>query len=190
MLEGLFPKTKMQILTLLFSRPDEWFYNRQIKEVVGVGQGAVQRELTKLSRTGIIERVKRGNQVYYRANKTNPVYPELNMLITKTTGLANYLREALKLFSGKIEFAYIYGSFADGTADAESDVDLMVVGDIDSISIAGALSDMSEELSREVNPSVYDVEEYNSELEVRDSFIAQVHSDPKIMLIGEIDEPL
>jgi len=95
-----------------------------------MGRGAVQRELENLVNTGLIVRRKQGNQVYYQANPKSPIFAELKSLMVKTTGVADVLREALKPFQCRIETAFIYGSFAKGTENAGSDVDVLVIGDL------------------------------------------------------------
>jgi DNA-binding transcriptional ArsR family regulator len=60
----LFGKAQQAVLGLLFGRPDESFYVREIVCATRVGQGAVQRELQRLAEAGIIDRVVRGRTVY------------------------------------------------------------------------------------------------------------------------------
>jgi len=88
----LFGKTRRAVLALLYSHVEEPFYLRQIARTAGVGLGAVQRELKKLSESGIIRRTVRGRQVYYQANPECPVYPELKGLVVKTVGVGDVLR--------------------------------------------------------------------------------------------------
>jgi predicted nucleotidyltransferase len=188
LLSGVISKTLLAVLTELFGPAEPQLHLRELERRTGLKLAGLRRILTELEAKGIVNACKSGNRIYYSANSKCPIYQELKMLIAKTTGLADHLRRALEPFSDKINFAYIYGSFADGTADAESDVDVMVVGDVDSRTIAGVLGETSIDLAREVNPSVYDVAEYNSELKDNESFISRVHNDQKIILIGEIDE--
>ena len=66
----LFGKTRRAVLSLLYGHADEAFYLRQIARAAGVGLGAMQRELRRLSNAGIIQRTVRGRQVYYQTSKT------------------------------------------------------------------------------------------------------------------------
>ena len=79
----LFGRTQRAILSLLFTHPGESFYLRQIVRLTGAGLGPVQRELKKLTQSGIISRSKSGQQVYYRANDQSSIYPELKSIIVK-----------------------------------------------------------------------------------------------------------
>jgi hypothetical protein len=79
----LFNKTKRGLLTLLFGRPDESFYVNQMVQLLGSGSGAVQRELQAMAEAGIVERERKGNLVYYRANERCPVFEELKSLFAR-----------------------------------------------------------------------------------------------------------
>jgi hypothetical protein len=50
------------------------FYTRQIAGEVNAGAGAVQRELEKLPKIGLIVRKPTGNQTFYQANRDTPYF--------------------------------------------------------------------------------------------------------------------
>ena len=52
----------------------------------------------------------------------------------------------------RIQIAFIFGSIAKGKIDAESDVDLMVIGEIGLRNLSRLLSGIPERIGREVNP--------------------------------------
>ena len=166
-------------------RSDGPIHLRELARRSGLDPSGVQRELRNLVSSGIVVEKSTGNQKGYSLNRNCPVYPELRMLIIKTTGLADRLRLALEPFKDKIKFAYIFGSFADGTADSGSDVDVMIVGDISIRALVHRIGDVARELSREVNPTTYKPAEYESEMKAKGSFIYRVHRGEKIMLLGE-----
>jgi DNA-binding transcriptional ArsR family regulator len=80
--------------------------------------GAAQRELKQLTEAGLVLRVKRGNQVYYKANLANPIFSELKGILTKTAGIGDVVRQALQPVADKVRAAFIYGSIAKGTETA------------------------------------------------------------------------
>jgi hypothetical protein len=53
---GLFGRTREAVLGLLLLRPDERFHLRQIARFCRTGLGAVQRELSVLTKMGILHR--------------------------------------------------------------------------------------------------------------------------------------
>lgn len=82
----LFGKTRRHLLSLLYSRPSERLYLRQLTTAAGVAVGAAQRELAELTAAGIIRREVEGRQVYFRANSACPVFTELQSILRKTAG--------------------------------------------------------------------------------------------------------
>lgn len=149
-----------------------------------MGQGAVQRELAQLVRAGLVTRTRKGNQVYYQANRKSPVFAEVRSLMVKTVGIADVLRAGLAAVADGIRVAFIYGSVARGDETSESDVDVMVVGDVTFGEVVSALLPAQEALGREVNPSVYPVGEFTVRVASGDHFLRSVLADRKAFLVG------
>ncbi len=80
----LFGKTRLAVLSLLYSHPDQAFYTRQIARDAGIALGALQRELKRLAESGIARRIARGSKVYYQANREIPEFNELRALLTRS----------------------------------------------------------------------------------------------------------
>ena len=184
----LMPRTRRAVLSELFRHADKPLHQRELERLTKLNIKGIQRELNALAKAGIVLAERSGNRVYYRANPRCPIYPELKMLILKTVGLADVLCKALAPLAPKIKLAYIYGSFATGDTRADSDVDLMIVGDLSLKDLAAPIAEAQRELAREVNPSVYDVADYRERLDRTDSFIARVHRGERIILQGDSDE--
>jgi len=188
--EALFGRTKRSVLGLLFGRPNEAFYLREIVRLTGSGTGAVQRELALLNNAGLIRRETRGRQVYFTANPDSPVYPELLGLLAKTAGVADLLRTALSRFVEKkmIKSAFIYGSVASGKQGPQSDVDLMIIGRLSLSALMPILRKAQDDLGREVNPTIYEPDEFRTKVQKDAHFLRRVLSGPKVMLVGTSDE--
>lgn len=180
----LFGKTRSAVLALLFSNADRTFHHREIIRRVKTGSGAVQKELAHLTTTGLAVRRRVGNQVHYQANPASSIFAELKSLVHKTSGVADIFREALSSLSDRISFAFVYGSFAKGTETANSDIDVMIIGDATFSDVVAHLGGAQAELGREINPSVYPVEEFVSKLSSGHHFLSTLIGEPKIFLIG------
>ena len=183
--ETLLGKTRRSILSVLYGHADETFYLRQLVRVAGSGTGAVQRELKVLAEAGIIRRIGKGRQVYYQANAQCAVYPELKSLIMKTAGMGDALKIAMLPLAERIRTAFIYGSVARGGESRESDVDLFVVGEVTSAEVVETLSPIQLTLNREINPTVYPVEEFRAKQAAGHHFIRSVLEGNKVFLIGD-----
>jgi DNA-binding transcriptional ArsR family regulator len=184
--EALFGKTRRNVLSLLFGRPDERFYMRQVARMTGASVAAVQHELARLTTAQLVVRTPEGKQVYYRANTESPVFNEIRGLMDKTVGAVAVVRSTLSGLAGEggIDIAFIYGSVASGTYDAISDVDVMIIGEIKLSEIIPALRVAQDRLGREINPTIYPGEELRMRLTDREHFVTEVMDGPKIILIG------
>lgn len=111
---SLFGKTRQAVLSLLFRHPDCRFHLREIVRLTGSGQGAVQRELERLARAGLVVRQRRGNMVFCQANRDSPVFAEVRGLIAKTSGVVDILKAALAEIADRIDLAFVFGSLARG----------------------------------------------------------------------------
>lgn len=184
---GLFGKTRQAVLAFLYGQTDSSFYTKQILDAMKSGRGTVQRELKNLTDTGIVIREVEGRQVYYRANDKCPIFNELKSIVRKTFGVANVLREALAPIAEQIATAFVYGSMAGGEATASSDVDLLVLGDIDEMALHGAISQAENRLGRPVNYTLISQLEFDKRRSQKGGFLDRVLSGPKIMIMGSID---
>ena len=179
----LFGKSRLAILSLLLVDHTARLYLRQIVSLTKLGVGAVQRELAALTGCGILIRTVEGRQVYFQANTACPVFAELKSMIVKTAGVADVLRERLASIRKDVRVAFVYGSFAEGREQSQSDIDVMVIGFVSFAAVSDALGDAQSTLRREVNPTVYPVAEF---LRKRATpFMKTVLSKPKIFLIGD-----
>jgi predicted nucleotidyltransferase len=174
---------------LVFGHPDERFYQRRVIQAVGLGSGTVQRDLDRLSRSGVLTRSVEGRQVYFQANRQCPVFEELRGIVRKTFGAAQALKAALSPMADRIRVAFIFGSVATGTETSLSDVDVMVVGDKLSLTdVVSAIAEAQREIGREINPSVYPTEEFCRKLAEGQHFVSRVVAGEKIFLIGDEHE--
>ena len=86
-LTSLFPKTRAQILRLLFENPAREAHLRDLARMAGLSPASLQKELATLATLELITARRNGNRLYYRANTAHPIYPELHDLVIKTTGI-------------------------------------------------------------------------------------------------------
>ena len=188
MLERLFTsRVRVRLLTLFLTHPTEAFYIRQIARLTGETYNNVRLELQNLAQIGLILSERRANATYYQANVDHFLFPELKRIILKTTAVGDRLREALSAL-GNVRVAFIYGSTARGTELASSDIDLMVIGDVDLDALDGVIDNIEEEVGRAVNYTLFSVGEWQERLNQGHSFVTDVLNHEKVFLIGDEDE--
>jgi predicted nucleotidyltransferase len=186
-IEVLFPQVRAELLRLLFADPAKELHLRELARLSNLSVGTLQAEVRKLSEAGLLVPRRDGNRLYYRANTAHPVFPELQGLALKTTGLREQLADALNGVAG-VELAFVFGSQASGTAGAGSDVDLLVVGCAGLRALAPQLRPVIAKLSREINPHILSRKTLLAKARSGDAFIASVLDAPKLWIIGGPDE--
>lgn len=186
--ELLSSKIRAEIFRILFGVTfDAAFHMREIERRSGFAIGTVQTELKKLQRLEIISRIKDGNRVYYRANTSHPLYPDIRNLVLKTSGMVDVIKDALSNRKD-IKVAFVFGSFACGEERAASDIDIMVIGDIGLRKLTGLLTNAAGKIGREVNPHALTEKEFVKRKTEEDHFLNQVLQSPKLFIIGAENE--
>lgn len=185
MLENLFTsRVRVRLLTLFFTHPTETYYIRQIARLTGETYNNVRKELQNLTKLGLIKAERRANSLYYQANINHFLFSELKSIILKTEGVGDLLRKTLERL-GQIRVAFIYGSTAKGNELALSDVDLMVIGDVNLDVLDNVVDRIEEKIGRSVNYTLFSIEEWRQRVAQRQSFVTDVLNHEKIFLIGD-----
>lgn len=187
--DALFTSTQQKVLGLLFGQPDRSFYVTEVMELAESGRGAVQRELQRLERAGLVAVHMQGNQKHYRADERSPLFSELCSIVRKTVALEEPLKAAVESLPGTLHLALIYGSVAKRTDTSSSDIDLLIVADELTLEdVYSALSSAEQSLGRKVNPSLYTSTEFERRRGHGNAFIERVLSGPVIVLAGSIGD--
>lgn len=184
----LFGRTRSGVLAMLYGRAEKSFYLREIARHIGSSVGSVQRELEQLRRAGLVTRTSSGHQVFYQANQAGPVFEEMRALVTKTIGVVDVIHASLAAISPRIRVAFVYGSVARHQDTAESDIDLMVVGQARFDEVLVRLAKAQATLGRDINPTVYSTSEFKAKLADGNNFLNTVLKGKKLFVIGTEDE--
>ena len=183
--DALFSTTQQRVLGLLFGQPGRSFYANELMALTGSGSGAVQRELARLAQSGLVTLQVIGRQKHYQANALSPIFDELCGIASKTMGLAEPLRQALAPLAPRISAAFVYGSVAKRQDTASSVIDLMIVSDeLTYPDVFTVLEELTQQLGREVKPTIYSRRQWTQRLARGDGFLKRVLEQPRIWLIG------
>lgn len=185
---ALFSAARLAVLGVLFRDPERSYYVNEIVRAAGVGTGAVQRELQRLTRAEILSRSKRGNLVLYQVNSANPVFPDLLAIVNKTTGVGGLLRTALTPLRNKIDSAFVYGSVARRAERSSSDVDIMIIGDVSLLEVVSLTRGVEQQIGREINPTIFPTREFQTKFQAGDAFLKWVLMQPRLSIFGIVDE--
>ena len=182
---ALFSNVQQRVLGLIFGHPERSYYISEIVRNVHSGTGAVERELSRLEDSRLVNVERIGNQKHYRANRDSPIFGELQGIVLKTVGLVEPLKQSLLPYSDKIMVAFVYGSVAKGSDTAKSDIDLMVIGnDLTYADLYDGIQKAEQVLHRRVNPTFMSVDDWIDKISTKDSFVEKISTQPKLFVVG------
>ena len=185
MLDLLISSTaRVKVITLFIMEADRSFHQREISRRTGVHLQAVQREMSRLEKFGLITKRPEGNRAMYEVNRNFFLFPELKGMIFKTAGLGSIIKEQIKTEAG-IEVAFIYGSYAKNDENAKSDIDLFIVGDIPAKKLSAVLRKVQKQTMREINYVIFPRAELKRRIKAKNNFIMNVLKEPKIFIKGD-----
>lgn len=187
---AIFSDSQSRVFRWLFGQPERQFYMSELRRLTGLGSASLQRELNRLAEAGLVRSERIGNQRRFQANPQSPVYSELIALTRKTLGVEPLLREALLPLIPNLKAAWIYGSVAKQTDTAQSDIDVMLIGEnLPLADILEQLLPLEAQLGRKINPTCYAPADFERRRAEPDSFVNRVLTQPVLPLIGNIHEP-
>lgn len=183
MLEKLFTsKVRVKILqVLLFG--DKAIHLREIARKVNTIPTYVKKELDNLINLGLVLKDKKANLSIYSINKKSPIFNDIKNLFIKTDYLGDYLIKSLK----DAKYALIYGSFASGKYENESDIDIMVISDSNEKEFINVIRKLEIELGRELNYILWNIKTFEKRAK-SNSFLRTMKQGKIIMLIGDENE--
>ena len=178
-------KLRKSLLAYFFAHKKEQFYLRELSCALKGDAGNLSKELANLERMGIFSSSKKGNLKYFRLNSDYPLYQELKSVVFKTIGVEASLRAIINADRG-ISLAFIYGSFAEGKENENSDIDLFIVGNSNGNKLMDAIDGLEKKLHREINYNIYPEKEFKRKLNKKDSFLVNIIKRPIVILKGSL----
>lgn len=176
-------KTRKELFRLYFTNPDSEYYLRELERLLRVPVSMIRAELIRLEDDGVFVSKRKANLVYYYLNKSYPLFEELKSIVFKTIGAQALLKQMVKEVKG-VELAFIYGSFARKEENAKSDIDILIVGEINESALLSKIRKLERILKREINYALFTKNEFREKIEEKDSFILGLKNSPKIFLVG------
>lgn len=187
---ALFSDSQSRVLLWLFGQPERSFHLSELRRLTGLGSASLQRELNRLAKADLLFSERVGNLRRFQANPRSPVFRELVDLTRKTLGVEPLLRDALSALVPDLQAAWVYGSVAKQTDTAQSDIDVMLIGENLLLGhILEILLPLEMQLGRKINPTCYKPADFERRRAEPDSFVNRVLAQPILALIGDAHEP-
>lgn len=187
---ALFSDSQSRVFQWLFGQPEREFHLSELRRLTGLGSSSLQRELNRLAKAGLVRSERVGNLRRFKANPQSPVYGELVGLTRKTLGVEPILREALLPLPHNLQAAWVYGCVAKQTDTAQSDIDVMLIGEnLPLGKVLELLVPLEAQLGRKINRTCYTPVEFQRRRAEPDSFVNCVLAQPILALMGNAVEP-
>ena len=180
-----------RVLRYFLVRPDARPHARQLQRVLGLGGRSLQREMERMLALGALERLREGRLVRYSVVEDSRVWGAVRLLASDATDPTPLLRAALTDVPG-IETAFIFGSSADGTQRADSDIDVLVLEDptLDRKKMLRQIGEVELLLGREVNAVCYTPQSLAQRLGDHRhpawAFVRNMITGPRRLLVGSL----
>jgi len=174
-------KITIKVLGYFFLNPQKTHYVNDLAIVLDLDVGNLFRKLKELEKEGILCSEKRGNQKYYRLNKNYSLLKEAKRMYNAKYGIIEILKEKLKGIK-KLKEAYIFGSYAKGNFQQESDIDILLIGNHSSLEAKRKILPLEKNIGREINIIDISTEEMKSRQKKNDDFTKNIFSQKTIKI--------
>ena len=152
-------KTRIKLLTRFFFNPATRSYLRELANEFNVSTNSVREELNQLTKTKLLTSQKSGRQVFYKANRNHPLFPELKSMVGKVMGIDQVI-DGIVARLGDLERAYLLDDYAEGKDTGI--IDLLLVGDIDQYHLNDLSRKTERYIKRKIRSLVMSREEYKA----------------------------
>lgn len=152
-------KMRIRILMRLFLNPDQRSYLRELAAEFKASPSQVRDELNRMSDAGLLESNKSGRQTFYRANRSHPLFPELQSMIKKALGMDHIVESILQRL-GDLEQAFLIDDYAEGKDSGL--IDLVLVGEIDKKNLDDLVEKAERYIKRKIRTLVISRKEHET----------------------------
>lgn len=146
--------TSLRILDHFFAYPDKEFHEREVMRAVGISKGSANRILRELAELSLLQRAEKGRMVFYRLDESDPFVRQ--MKAAENVWALRPFVEGLKTSTRKV---ILFGSCAEGTDAAESDIDILILTN-DKKTAKERVSAFNRKAGRQIAPIVLDMDEF------------------------------
>ncbi len=180
----LLGSSRRRALCVLLLRPEQSFLLSEISRMSGITAGTLHNDLAKLAQAGLLLKDEIGGQTHYSANTRCPVFPELQGLLRKVSGVADVLREALDKNNERIMLSWIIDPADKEKEHGDGVVDVWIIGNLPLPEAVKALHPARAMSQREINPVVHSPDDFRRKFSNGDEYLRGIVESRKLFLNG------
>ena len=120
-------KLRDKILAYFFEEPEKEFYVRELAKTLKKSPTTISKYMNELKKEGILVSEEKYGHLFFRANSSSKLFLEIkkhyNLMKIRNSGLIEHINEKFNYPSAII----LFGSFAKGENNLNSDIDLLII---------------------------------------------------------------
>jgi hypothetical protein len=185
----------VKLLKVFVLNQNEKFYLRQLARDLKMQVNSVRRELENLQSFGLLiadehrdlptqedQERNKTDKKYYHVDQDFVLFPEIKSLVVKSQILSSneFVQKLKNACSPKV--LILSGTLAN---NSKSQTDILLVGRFNREKIIPLISELEEDLGRELNYTIMDYREYRYRVDIADFFIYNIIHGKKIVLVDD-----
>ena len=171
--------TQLKVLSLFLENPHSSYYLRESARILNMDPMTVKRALDFLLKDDLLIRTKEKNRILYKANVENPALRHIkisyNLSWLREKNTVDFILKQMKSVSSIV----LFGSFAKGENDKESDVDILTI----SLSKNKPIAKLAKHLGRDTNLVDFTPAQWSNQAKNNKAFYLDVITDG-VLLYG------
>lgn len=175
-------KITKKVLNLFFLNEKENFYVNELAKLLREDPSNIYKKLLELKEEGILSDEFRGKERYFFLNTKYPFLKEYKRIILKGLGFERILKEKLSKLKD-INSVYIFGSYVKNKLSAESDIDILIVGEFDTLKVQKVILEIQKSTGREINSIELTRKEFEKRKNEKDELLADIFSQKYIKIL-------
>ncbi len=176
----LYQKIKqLRVLEHFIENPHSNYYLRETARLLQMDPMTVKRALDILVADNLLIRTKEKNQILYKAHIENPAFIYLKISYNLSWLQKKRVSEFITHHMNTVTSVLLFGSYAKGENDSESDVDILTI----SLSKNTPTAELSKVLKRDVNLINFTPAQWSQQAKTNKAFYLDVILDG-IVLYG------
>lgn len=173
---------KAKLLRTLLTHPTEAYHLRGLASAAQVESGNALKSLRGLVEARLVQLVPDSRGVRYQADTRSPLFEPLRQIFLVSGDLISDLKEVAQQLPA--DQVLVFGSVAKGTDRPDSDIDVLVVGDLSSIEAQAAFKPVGRKHRRDVSVMVVSREILSKQVAENSPFWRDILDNKIVMLKG------
>jgi predicted nucleotidyltransferase len=165
---------KWKILAHFLANPNTSFHIKQLARTLLVSPASVSDAVKSFEEDEMLSKEEKGLAHIYSLNSDNSIVVPLRKAYGIAFVLSSKPREKILEINSNIISLALFGSYAEGTFDEKSDIDLLIVTSARKETFIHAAKKMEIELEKEVSLSVLKLSEWHAMAKKTDAFYENI----------------